>query len=109
MARYILIDNNSGYIFADTADLNGPARDETAIEAVRRFDVAMGEHSRTYEEHGAHYRLPSNETAYHVYRADVDGAETVPLVYDGQSHAEIAAVEKHCRKVAVVLVRSPSE
>jgi hypothetical protein len=105
MARYILIDHNSGYIWGDTGDLNGPARQETPAEAALRLDEDNKEFGREYEEHGANYRPNSGESAYHVYRADIDGSEAVPLVYDGQSRDEIEAVERLCRKIAVVTSR----
>src|SRR3954470_1690889 len=83
MARFILIDHASGYIYADTADLNGPARDESAIEAVRRFDESIGESRREYEEHGQDH-VPAtglNVSAYHVYCDDIATSEAVPVVY----------------------------
>jgi hypothetical protein len=104
MARYILIDNHSGYIFADTADLDGPARQETALEAVRRFDESQAVSNRDYVEHGPNYRPASNASAYYVYRADIGGSEAVPVVVDGQDRDTIDAVERSCRCIAVIEV-----
>lgn len=110
MARYILIDHASGYIFGDTGDLNGAARDESPADAARRLDESIGEFGRSYEEERAQYRPDfSNSTAYHVYRADVNGSEAVPLVSDGQSQDEIEQVERLCRKVAVVTITDARE
>jgi hypothetical protein len=105
MARFIIIDQNSGYIFGDTGDLDGPARDETPSDACRRLDLRIAGSDTTecdYVEHGPNYRPAFNEHAYHVFRADIDGSEAIPLVADGQDQATIETVERDCRKVAVV-------
>ena len=110
MPRYILIDHDTGYVWGDTGDLDGPARQETPLEAARRLDLAYGETDRAYTEHAPDYRPPSLRfgaaspatSAYHVYRADLDGSEVVPIIWDGQSREAIEAVEALCRKVAVV-------
>ena len=101
MARFILIDNNSGYIFGDTADLNGAILSTNSpVDACRAFDEqVVGEHGRTYETVSS---LASNETGYSVYRADVDGSEAVPVVHDGQDQDTIDAVIASCRHVATV-------
>lgn len=101
MARYILIDDASGFIWSDTGDLDGPARQESPVDAARRTDEHFCEFSRTYTEHGPDYR-PNGAGAYHVYRADIDGSEAVSLVWDGQDQATIEDVETLCRKVAVI-------
>jgi hypothetical protein len=95
MARYILIDNGSGYIFADSADLEGKIFTGTPVEFVAAFDASLGEHGREYEELGHNPRDTS--TGYHVYRADIDGSEAVPVVQDGQDKETIEAVEQSCR------------
>lgn len=91
MTRYILIDNHSGYVMADTADLDGAARDETPAQAAYRFErsIGVGREGRAYEEVGRH-ALASNESGYHVYR----GSEAVPVVTDGQDQVAIEAVER---------------
>jgi len=101
MARFILIDNCSGYIFGDTGDLDGPARDETPLEAAARLDAHIGEFGRSYEEE-SRGELRSNETGYHVYRADVRGSDAVPLVNDGQDQATIDRVERECQYVTTI-------
>lgn len=94
MARWILIDNNSGYIFADSGDLDGPARDETPIEFAARFDATIHEYGRTYEMLARNPR--TTVTGYDVYRADIDGTEAVALVYDGQDNETIQSVITRC-------------
>ncbi len=101
MARYILIDNNSGYIFGDSADLDGRIFSGTPIEYAAALDASIGEHGRTYED-VSRYALASNDTGYHVYRADVDGSEAVAVVVDGQDADTIAAVVRDCEYVAAI-------
>ena len=101
MARFIIIDNCSGYVFVDTGDLDGAARDETPLEAVARFDATIGAGGRSYEEM-ARGELRSNETGYHVYRADVRGAEAIPLVDDGQDQQLIESVERECQYITTI-------
>ena len=48
MSRYILIDNNSGYIFGDSADLNGKHYVGTPEEYAAALDRSVGEVGRTY-------------------------------------------------------------
>lgn len=108
MPRYILIDDHSGYIFGDTADLPSAASgDMTPARAAQALDESLGEHGRSYEEHGPGYR-PDGVMAYHVYRADVGGSEAVPIVQDGQDSEMIRAVERDCVKVAVVTCQAPT-
>lgn len=104
MARFILIDNCTGYIFGDTADINGRfVACESPIEAARVVDESIGEHGRSYEDVS---RLASNETGYQVYRADVDG-KAIPAVFDGRDAATIEAVERGCKHVAAILCSRP--
>ena len=99
MARYILIDNNSGYIWGDSADLNGRIFNGTPTEYAKALDESVGAFDREYETHS---RAPSGASGYHVYRADVDGSEAVPVVHDGQSQDEIGAVERDCKYVCFI-------
>jgi hypothetical protein len=95
MARYILIDNYSGYIWGDSADLNGKIFSGAALEFAKALDESVGEYSRTYTEQsrcGA-----SNQAGYHVYQADIDGSDAVPVVRDGQDQDTIDTVEASCR------------
>ncbi len=101
MARYILIDNYSGYIFGDSADLNGHIFSGTPVEFAAALDASIGEHGRTYEDVSRH-ALASNESGYHVYRADVDGSEAVAVVCDGQDQETIDAVVQDCEYVTTI-------
>lgn len=105
MARYILIDNNSGYIYADTADLHGfdgsmRHGDEAMILAARLTDEHIGCRDRSYEAVMSDPR--TNEGYYRVYRADVGGSEAVPVVEDGQDQFMIDAVVEKCAFVGCV-------
>lgn len=110
MARYILIDNYSGYIFGDTADLplshlidGAPARehDLTPALAARWLDEAeVGDYGRTYTL--LPYAPLSTQSGYLVYRADVDGSDAVPVVQDGQDAEAISAVVRDCEFVGFV-------
>lgn len=107
MARYILIDSHSGYIWGDTANLPGfdasaPAGDAVIIQAARLTDESNGEFGRVYEYRRSNPR--TSETYYRVYRADVGGSEAVPVIGDGQDSEMIAAVERDCEFVGVVMV-----
>jgi len=102
--RYILIDNCSGYIFADTADLNGPPRDESPLEAVARFEDSIGAGSRSY--HMISFNPHSTADGYHVYRSDA----TVPAPCDnGQDNAAIEAVQQHCQYLGFVYTANTAE
>lgn len=95
MARYILIDNNSGYIFGDSADLDGRIFEGSALEFAKALDEHIGGEPREYVEHRAY---PSTTASgYHVYRADVNGSDAVTVVWDGQDQETIDAVVRDCR------------
>jgi microcystin degradation protein MlrC len=103
MPAYILIDNNSGYIWSDMRDLGGKAHvaaDMTPVEAARLTDEDAGEYGRTYEFQRV---APSDtRTGYHVYRADVGGSDAVTVVHDGQDPETIEAVMRECEFVGFV-------
>lgn len=103
MARFILIDAHTGFIFGDTADINGRSvAPESITDAARILDAeVVGEHGRAYSEVSRH--ALTGRTGYLVYRADIDGAEAVPVVHDGQDAETIAAVERLCRYEGAVL------
>ena len=61
MTRYILIDNCSGYIFGDSADLNGRIFTGTPTEYAAALDASIGERGRVYEAVSRH-ALANNET-----------------------------------------------
>jgi hypothetical protein len=110
MARYFLIDNHSGYIFADSADFEGAVWksyangiDEQFIEAARfaaEFDASIGEHGRVYEW------IPdprSDVTGYHVYvaRSNTDPA----IVDDGQDQEVIDSTLQYCDCIGFLRAR----
>lgn len=104
MPRYILIDNASGYIWADTADLAGWGdTEQQPIDAARLIDAHVGAPGREYE---LFRRSPDGSTSpgYHVWRADVGGSEAVAVVQDGQDPEMIAAVERDCEYIGYVRV-----
>ncbi len=102
MPRYILIDNQSGYIWGDI-DAKNP------VEACRIVDTESGCSPRQYDERSTGFRPASNETAYHVY----EGTDAIPNIEtfggDGTSEALIEAVTTFCRKVEIVTVRDEAD
>jgi len=103
MARYILIDNCSGYIWGDSADLEGKIFNGTPVEYAKALDAHIdnSNNGRIYDETSRH-ALASNETGYHVFRADVDGSEAIPVVHDGQDRDTIRAVWDICEYVTTI-------
>ena len=69
MTRYILIDSNSGYIFADQ-EADDP------IEACRLFDESIGETGRRYAED------PHGTSGYYVYSVDPTVQLTITDIKD---------------------------
>jgi hypothetical protein len=115
MARFILIDNDSGYIWGDTLDLPLNASDlsgmdwrEAAETAARALDQHIGgARERTYvvEE-----RNPADtSTGYHVYRVDVRGSDVIGAVFDGQDQETIDAVTEQGEYFAYVRVGCPAD
>ena len=120
MPRIILIDSNSGYIWGDSADLDGrvfnldaalaisPNLDphdegEFAVAFAEALDRSIGGHpERDYAMVRASV-ASSGRSGYMAYRADIDGSEAVPVVHDGQSREEIEAVESSCRCIGFIV------
>jgi hypothetical protein len=104
MARYILIDNCSGYIWGDSADLDGKIFNGTPLEfaAALCHSVDPSAAATTTYEDTSRYALASNEAGFHVYRADINGSEAIPVVQDGQDKEMIAAVERDCSYVTTI-------
>jgi hypothetical protein len=94
MARYILIDSHSGFVWGDSADLDGKVFSGSAIEYARALDESLGEHDREYIEH---HRAPDGAEGYFVYRADVNSSDAVMTVWDGQDRETIESVERDCQ------------
>jgi hypothetical protein len=107
--RLILIDNNSGLIFGDTANYllarlndwrenNSDNNSDTArlsLMAARLLDDTIGEHGREYGF--INYDPRDTRTGYLLYRADIDGADALPVVTDGQKQEMIHSVRSACR------------
>ncbi|PSC03791.1 hypothetical protein SLNSH_16905 [Alsobacter soli] len=100
MPRYIILDNVTGSIVADTLDLDGPPREEGPLEAVERFDALTLEDKRSYALE--HPSAALNESVgYIVYLAPDD----YPKIKDGRDQDVIDAMIADCEPVAFVEVR----
>ena len=93
----MLVDSNSVYVFADSADLDGRTFSGTPDEFAAAFDGSIGVHGRYYELLSHDPR--DGRGGYHVYRVD-DGV--VLGVIGGQDQETIAAVERDCQYVGFV-------
>lgn len=115
MARYILIDNCSGYIWGDSADLDGKVwhgdytnadgeliNDDSPIGFAHALDKSVGQHFISTYEEVSRRALASDECGYHVYRADINGSDAVATVQDGQDREMIEAVERECEYVTTI-------
>jgi len=102
MARYILIESNSGYIWGDSADLNGKSFDGTPCEFAAALDTSLGTPGRQYELIGRNPR--TTDGGYDVYRADVRGSEAVPVVQDVQDQDTIESVMHDCEYVGFITI-----
>lgn len=98
MTRYILIDDNSGHIWGDSADLDGAifAADDP-IEYAAALDRATGDPDWSYA-----WSASSGGGGYHVYRADVRGSDAITVVWDGQDRDTINAVEQGCEYLGFI-------
>ena len=103
MPRYILIDNCSGYIWGDSADLNGAIFEGTPLEYAAALDASLGELGRTYKEISK-YELPSYADGSRVYRADVHGSDAVAVVWDDQDQDTVYSAIKDCEYVTTILI-----
>ena len=114
MSRYILIDNESGFIVGDTADLpphtfageDFPVCQSgiTPTEAARWLDEAViRTFGRTYEF--LSHNPGDTSTGYPVY----NGADAVVVAWDGQDREAIAAVERDCEYVGFVRCHDAQE
>ena len=101
MARYIAIDNHSGYIFGDSADFEGRIFSGTPLEYVEALDRSIGNFDRVYDKK-SFSACQNGGAGYLVYRADVNGSESVPLVYDGQDQETIDAIQSDCYPVCFI-------
>lgn len=104
----ILIDNNSGYIWADSRNLRGYVASEhdyargyetasiTAATLIDRENMSPREHYDFWTVN------PRVDSGYTVYRVDIGGIEAVPVVLDGQNQETIDAVERCCDFIGYV-------
>jgi hypothetical protein len=81
MAHYVLIDNESGYIF-----WQGFAATEMDAAEQANNEINLGEHY----EYEYTDQLASTETGYLVYQVEAD----YPEIEDGQDELTIQAVEQ---------------
>jgi hypothetical protein len=100
LPRYIILDNVTGSIVADTLDLDGPPREESPLEAVKRLDSLTLEDERSYAEEHPSAAL-NNVLGYLVYLAQ----DSFPKVKDGEDQDVIDAMIEACEPVAFVEVR----
>jgi hypothetical protein len=98
--RYIILDNVTGSIVADTLDLNGPPREESPLEAVRRYDDLTVEGQRSYAQEHPSAAL-NDVLGYLVYLAPDD----YPKIKDGDDQDVIDAMIAACEPAAFVEVR----
>jgi hypothetical protein len=68
MARYIFIDQNSGYIWGDSADIDGKIVTGTPVEVAAALDASLEEDPALFTYWQTHKSDP--ERTYDVYRAD---------------------------------------
>ncbi|MDH3663465.1 MAG: hypothetical protein OEU92_26190 [Alphaproteobacteria bacterium] len=83
--RYILIENHSGYIWADQASHPELGKAIDVEDFCRAIDEGLGEHGRIYTQVP---QLASNQTGYLVYRV----GDELPEITDGQDQALIDLV-----------------
>jgi hypothetical protein len=96
MARFILIDNYSDYIFGDSDDLNGQIFTGTYLE----FATALGQ-SNCDGEYGyedAPFPSECDDVGYHVYRV----IDRIPVVTDVTDRETIDAVKRNCEYLGFV-------
>jgi hypothetical protein len=116
--RIILIDTHSGYIWADSADLDGrafemtesdhdqigphhPTAEDWALAFARQLDESLGERDRTYVMQSP-AAARNGQSGYMAYRADVGGSDAVGHIFDGQNREVIEAVERDCEQIGFI-------
>lgn len=99
MARFILVDSSTGYIFGDTSDFAASQQIDSPEHAAQLLDEHIGAPASKYEL----MRNRANDApGYFVYRADINGSDAVPVVCDGQDQATIDGVTDSCEFVGFV-------
>src|SRR5690606_33288021 len=108
MPRYILIENNSGYIWTDTADLPGWGESgQEPVDAARLIDEHTGAPGREYEFFRSARSAPGG-SGYHVWRVDVAGREPLSVALDGQDRETVDTVERVGEYVGFIHVTEPA-
>jgi hypothetical protein len=119
--RIILIDSYTGYIWGDSAsykgraftlddalafkpDINATSEHDFALAYAAALDADIGGELRDYDMRRVS-TARDGSSGYMAYRADVDGSEAVPAVYDGQDKETIEAVETHCQRIGFIAYR----
>lgn len=95
MPRYIFIDRNSGYIWGDSADIDGKIVTGTPCEVAAALDKSIGDLDGDVEYDETFQSDP--HVTYDVYRADINGSEAVTVITDGQDQEMIDAVQRDCK------------
>jgi hypothetical protein len=80
MTRYVMIDENSGYVWGDAVGSD-------PVEACRALDAKCGEHERIYDDIG--WESFNGRSGYHVYLAPEEFTDCG----DGQDPQYIKMVE----------------
>ncbi len=99
MARYILIKRHSGFVWGDSADLQGRPFVGTPTEFAQALDESYGEFGRQYDEqpfatdHG-------DADGYLVFAPPAD----FPVVHDDDSRAGVTRVDIVCAPVCFIAV-----
>lgn len=115
--RIVLIDSCSGYIWGDSADLDGRIFSQDDAYAIREdgdfalayaeaLDRSIGGAPRTYA-YGNASTARDGVTGYRVFRADIDGSEAVGVVHDGQNKDTIDAVIENCPEIGFITCADP--
>jgi hypothetical protein len=93
MARYILIDNATGYIVGDSAALPGPTFKGSPKECAAAVDEWTGNRGHGSYQEVTRRVLGDDAAGYHVYLAASVG---VPIIDDGEDQDTIDAVFRSC-------------
>lgn len=110
MPRYILVENETGVVVADTACVGEGAIDENPLEAVTRVERVIGlsdfecrYHYVTYHMSGA---VPPWAHGYHVYLGEIDGRNLVPLIEHGGDPEVVQEVRHMCMYCGFVYIET---
>ncbi len=106
MARYIFIDRNSGFIFGDSANIDGKIVNGSPCDVAYELDMSIGyPYPDANFSHGIAYEETARsdlDATYDVYRADINGREAVVAIEDGQDQEIIEAVRRDCQYITTI-------